>query len=216
MKAPKALLVDLDGTLVDTRTANYLAYAEALAALGVTVERDRWDETCEGRNWRQFLPELLRNVPDVRPEQVAAHKARLYPAKLSHSFVNRPLVALIRGGPEGRLTALVTTASAVNAGAVLSHHGLEGLFDLVVTGDDVERHKPFPDAYRLAAERLGVAADECLAFEDSDIGMAAAAAFGAPCLRIAFAVSGPRSSADIRGARPPMVRTRKGSRRGKR
>lgn len=194
MTAPKALLVDLDGTLVDTRVANYLAYAEALAALGVTIDRERWDEAAEGRNWRQFLPELLRPVPDAEPEQVAAHKVRLYPAKLAHSCVNRALVELIHNGREGWRTALVTTASAANAGAVLRHHRLEGLFDLVVTGDDVERHKPFPDAYRLAAERLGVAPAECLVFEDSDIGMAAAAAFGAPCRRVSFASDPMQSS----------------------
>lgn len=194
MTAPRALLVDLDGTLVDTRVANYLAYAEALALRGVALDRKRWDEACEGRHWRQFLPEFLRSVPDVEPEQVAAHKARLYPAKLAHSVVNQALVRLIHGGRERSRTALVTTASAGNARAVLRHHRLEELFDLVVTGDDVERHKPFPDAYRLAAERLGVAPDECLAFEDSDIGMAAAAAFGAPCLRISFAADPAQSS----------------------
>ncbi len=194
MKAPKALLVDLDGTLVDTRTAKYLAYAEALAAVGVAVDRDRWDWAAEGRNWRQFLPELLREVPHVDPEQVAAHKARLYPSKLAHSVVNHALVTLVRSGRESARTALVTTASTANARAVLRHHRLEGLFDLVVTGDDVERHKPFPDAYRFAAQRLDVAPGECFVFEDSDIGMAAAAAFGAPCLRICFADDSAQSS----------------------
>jgi beta-phosphoglucomutase len=186
LTAPRALLVDLDGTLVDTSTANYLAYAEALAAVGVVVDRKRWDSQSQGRNWRQFLPDMLREVPDVEPAEVAAHKARLYPAKLAHSVLNRPLVTLIRSSRERLRTALVTTASSANARAVLNHHDLDGLFDLVVTGDEVERHKPYPDAYRLAAKRLGVAAAECLAIEDSDIGMAAAAAFGAPCLRVSF------------------------------
>lgn len=194
MTAPKALLVDLDGTLVDTRSANYLAYADALAAHGVAVDRERWDEMAEGRNWRQFLPELLRAAPEAEPEQVAAHKARLYPAKLAHSHVNHALVKLIGGGREVWRTALVTTASAANAGAVLRHHELEGLFDLLVTGDDVERHKPSPDAYRLAAERLGVAPADCLAFEDSDIGMAAAAACGICCLKVSFSAGPAQSS----------------------
>lgn len=186
MKPPRALLVDLDGTLVDTGEANYLAYAEALAPFGVAVDRSPWNEMTEGRNWRQFLPALLENVPGGDPDAVAARKAEIYPLLLRHSIVNEALAARIaRRGPLCR-SALVTTASAANAAAVLRHHGLEGLFDVVVTGGDVERHKPFPDAYRLAAERLGVAPDECLAFEDSDVGMAAAAAFGAPCVRISF------------------------------
>jgi HAD superfamily hydrolase (TIGR01509 family) len=184
VNAFKALLVDLDGTLVDTRTANYLAYSEALAAVGVAVERSRWDEIAEGRNWKQFLPALLQGVPEAGPERVAAHKAELYPTKLTHSHANEALVALIRGGRGTWRTALVTTASAANADAVLRHHRLDDLFDVRVTGGDVERHKPYPDAYRLAAERLDVAPDVCLAFEDSDIGVAAATAFGAACLRV--------------------------------
>ena len=194
MNAPRALLVDLDGTLVDTGTANYLAYAEALAAVGVALERDRWDEVAAGRHWRQFLPALLENVSGAEPERVVAHKAALYPGMLTHSVLNEALTALIRGGRAEWRTALVTTASAANVEAVLNHHRLGGLFDLLVTGSDVERHKPFPDAYRLAAQRLGVAACDCLTFEDSDIGVAAAAAFGAPCLRVSFAAGAAQAS----------------------
>jgi HAD superfamily hydrolase (TIGR01509 family) len=185
VRAPKALLVDLDGTLVDTREANFRAYAGALAEVGVAVAPARWDGLTEGRNWRQFLPGMLDGT-GARPASVAARKAELYPALLCHSRVNHALAALIASGRRTWRTALVTTASAANAEAVLRHHGLETLFDLVVSGSDVERHKPFPDAYALAAERLEVAPDQCLAFEDSDVGVAAAAAFGAPCLRVCF------------------------------
>jgi beta-phosphoglucomutase len=190
MKPPRALLVDLDGTLVDTAEANYLAYAEALAPFGVAVERARWDEATQGRNWRQFLPAILENVAGAAPETVAARKAQIYPSKLAHSLVNRDLAALIARRRRGCRSALVTTASAANAAAVLRHHGLEGLFDTVVTAGDVERHKPFPDAYRVAAERLAVAPHECLVFEDSEVGLAAAAAFGAPWVRVRFPAGG--------------------------
>lgn len=187
MRAPEALLVDLDGTLVDTREANYRAYAEALAGAGVALERERWAAVAEGRSWRQFLPALLDGIPGADPERIAAEKARLYPALLGHTRLNAPLAALIASGRPGWRTALVTTASPANAAAVLAFHGVASLFDTIVTGGDVERHKPAPDAYRLAANRLGVIAQDCVAFEDSDIGAEAAAAFGAPCLRVSFA-----------------------------
>lgn len=186
MTAPKALLVDLDGTLVDTRAANRAAYAEALAGVGVAVAPERWDLLTEGRSWRQFLPALLDRVEGADPAAVAARKAELYPAALGLSRLNGALAERIRAARPAARTALVTTASRENAGAVLRHHAIEDLFDLVVTGSDVARHKPAPDAYFLAAARLGVRPEECLVFEDSDIGVAAAQAFGAPCERIAF------------------------------
>ena len=191
MTAVKALLVDMDGTLVDTAVANYEAYAAALGSVGVEVDRAAFDEVAQGRNWRQFLPALLAaGGSDADPADVAARKAELYPTKIPLSRVNHALVGLIEAGRGQWRTALVTTASATNVSAVLGHHGLARLFDVVVTGSDVARHKPDPEAYRVAAERLGVGPEDCLIVEDSDIGVASAAAFGARCLRISFPVDG--------------------------
>ncbi|HEY0044827.1 MAG TPA: HAD family phosphatase [Allosphingosinicella sp.] len=184
MRGVRALLVDLDGTLVDTAGANYAAYAQALKGVGVQISRVEFERVAFGRSWRQFLPPLLGNAAAC--EAVAAEKARIYPDFLGETVLNTALARLIEAGRPGWATALVTTASRVSAQAVLRHHRVETLFDTVVTGNDVTRHKPDPEAYRVAAGRLGAAPAECLAFEDSDIGEAAARAFGAACIRIAF------------------------------
>ena len=74
-------------------------------------------------------------------------------------------------------------ASSRSAAALLLEvHDLRSLFDEVVTGDDVAVHKPSPLAFEVAAERLGVESEECMIIEDSEAGIAAAAAFGAQCL----------------------------------
>ncbi|MBW3654544.1 MAG: HAD family phosphatase [Gemmatimonadetes bacterium] len=191
MTPVSGLLVDMDGTLVDTGEANYEAYAAALRAVGVSVARDAFDEAALGKNWRQFLPALLgaaRSGAD--PAAVAAHKAEIYPGTIPLTRVNHALVALIRTGRPRWRTALVTTASRPSVAAVLRHHGLEDLFDTIVTGSEVTRHKPDPEAYHLAAARLDLSPADCLVVEDSDVGVASAAAFGARCLRICFP-SGP-------------------------
>jgi beta-phosphoglucomutase len=95
MSGINGLLVDMDGTLVDTAEANFLAYAEALAAVGVSVSRQAFDEVAFGRNWAQFLPTLLEGREDADPAAVAAHKARIYPAQIRHTTLNDALVALI-------------------------------------------------------------------------------------------------------------------------
>lgn len=180
-----ALLFDLDGTLADTAAANHAAYAQALAEVGVLVEPAAFQEAAHGRNWRQFLPELLRGAGvEADPAAVARRKQELYPEAVRGVRLNAPLLALAAAVRGPMRTALVTTASGANARALLERHALTLLFDVVITGDEVERHKPAPDAYLLAAARLGVTPGECLAFEDSDIGVASAEAAGVPVVRV--------------------------------
>jgi HAD superfamily hydrolase (TIGR01509 family) len=186
MTALRAVLVDLDGTLVDTAEANYQAYRDALAEAGVSISRDAFLEISAGRNWRQFLPTLLEGASEAQAEQVAARKAAIYPGKLPLSRVNEGLVRFIEAVRPACKTALVTTASAANAVAVLQAHDLQRLFDLIVSGSDVARHKPDPEAYILAARRLEVEPTACLIIEDSAIGVASARAFGAPYLKVSM------------------------------
>jgi HAD superfamily hydrolase (TIGR01509 family) len=183
MSGVKALLVDLDGTLVDTAEVNFAAYRAALEPHGVTLTRQWWLANGFGRNWRQFLPELLGQAGPVA-QDVANRKAALYSEFVGETVVNRPLVKLIEWLRPAARTALVTAASSSATDLLLDFHDLRRLFDEVVTGDDVAAHKPSPLAFEAAAERLGVGCGECLVIEDSEVGKAAAAAFGAPCLMV--------------------------------
>lgn len=180
----RALLLDMDGTLVETGTANFRAYAQALSERGVTVSRAAFEPLAQGRHWRQFLPGLLGGDLEAAA-QVAARKAVLYPDQAQFTRLNTGLLRLVRGFiAAGGQAALVSTASRANIDTILHHHGLVDLFAVVVSGNDVTRHKPDPEAYHLAAARLGVGPRECLVFEDSDIGLAAARAFGADVLPV--------------------------------
>lgn len=180
-----ALLFDLDGTLADTAAANFSAYAQALAEVGVAVDRTGFDAVAHGRNWRQFLPELLERGGSVADAAgVARRKQELYPKLIGGMRLNEPLLSLARTTRATLRTALVTTASRANVTAILQHHQLSDLFDLVITGDDVAEHKPHPEAYLAAASGIGVAPGTCLAFEDSDIGVAAAEAAGIAVVRV--------------------------------
>jgi beta-phosphoglucomutase-like phosphatase (HAD superfamily) len=181
-----AYLVDFDGTLADTALANYLAYAAALEEAGVALGRQEFETQALGRNWRDFLPALLHEKGcGADPAAIAARKASLYRGNVRRIRFNEALVALLENRNSETKAALVTSASAANVEAALaSRRALGRLFDALVTGDDVARHKPDPEGYRLAAQRLGVAPENCLVFEDSDIGMRAGLAFGALILRI--------------------------------
>jgi beta-phosphoglucomutase len=181
-----AYLMDFDGTLADTSHANYLAYAGALSEVGIVVSRQQFDKEAFGRNWREFLPVLLRtNGCPADPAAIAARKAELYRHTANNIQFNEALVLLLKNRRPDIKAALVTSASATNVTAALaSRDELRHLFDVLITGDDVTRHKPDPQGYEMAAKLLGVLPENCIVFEDSDIGVMAGQAFGAPLLRI--------------------------------
>jgi HAD superfamily hydrolase (TIGR01509 family) len=183
----RALLFDLDGTLVDSAEANCAAYSRALLEFGVRIDPAAVAKAAAGRQWREFLPELLREAGAKRdPEAIASRKGELYRATVGELRVNGALLTLAASvGPHMR-TALVTTASADSVRAILRRADVSHLFDSVVTGDDVTRHKPDPEAYLLALAQLQLDPVECLAFEDSDVGMASAEAAGIAVVRVTF------------------------------
>lgn len=184
----RAYLVDFDGTLADTATANYLAYAAALEEMKVFVDREEFDRAVHGQNWRQFLPGLLRSRGcDAEPAAVAARKVQHYRTTARHIRFNEALIYLLERRSSDTRAALVTTASAANvATALASREGLREVFDVIVTGDDVTRHKPDPQAYEQAARLLNVGPEHCLVFEDSSAGVAAGLAFGARVLKVSI------------------------------
>jgi HAD superfamily hydrolase (TIGR01509 family) len=187
MHSIRALLFDLDGTLVDTAEANYTAYSQALAEFGVQAEPHAVAQVAADRQWREFLPELLRGANvDADPARIARRKGELYRAAIAGVRVNRSLIALVAAVRPPLRTALVTTASASNVTAILEHFAMRDLFDVVVTGDDVTRHKPDPEAYRMAAGKLALPAEACLVFEDSEAGGASALAAGMAVVRVRF------------------------------
>lgn len=190
MPVPKlrALLFDLDGTLVDSARANHAAYSRALFEVGARIEPDEVAKAAAGRQWRDFLPALLRQAGvECDAAAVATRKGELYRGMLGELRVNLPLFSLVESVRPEMKTAVVTTASGESVRAILRHFDVDHAFDLVITGDDVTRHKPHPEAYFLALARLGLEPHECLAFEDSAVGAASAQAAGIAAVRVAFA-----------------------------
>lgn len=180
----KGLFFDLDGTLVNTYEADYLAYRDAIKEVaGVDVDRDSFAKT-HGQEARQKLDYLAPGLSDEDIDRVRHAKKNHYPKYLQHTTPNTTLIDFLRDMSQHHVTAIVTTAKSHNAEAVLEAHGLTDLFEIKVYGDDVKDAKPHPESYLLALERSGLRADEVIAFEDSQSGLDAARAAGLATIHI--------------------------------
>lgn len=180
----KGFFFDLDGTLVNTYEADFLAYRDAIKeATGLIVEREAFMST----NGMEMKKKLEFLAPDVSPEQVeqiAAGKKKYYKNYLHKTIPNESLIAFLKDMAKHHVTALVTTAKQQNAEAVLSEYGMGDLFDVTVFGDGVKNPKPHPESYLKALELTGLSAEDVLAFEDSQTGIDSAKAAGIKTIHI--------------------------------
>jgi HAD superfamily hydrolase (TIGR01509 family) len=203
---PAAVLLDLDGTLVDSIGFLYRTYRTFLADLG-----------CEGTR-REFttldglaLPEIVRTLrtahrlPERAPALEARYRSLLEAGYPVHTRARRGAHALLAHlRRRGIRLALTTGARRDLVLAVLARRKWTGRFELVVTGQDVERGKPDPAIYRLALSRLGLLPSRCAAVEDSPSGVRAAAGAG---LRV-IGCSGPRREPELIAAGADLVARR--------
>lgn len=183
--AVRAVFTDLDGTLVSTRRANFAAYRDALGSVGVDFPWETFLSTW-GEDSRDFLPRIAPSLSRSQLGEVRAEKARRYPQYLRATELNEPLVQLLRAWASTVPVALVTTAKRAGVEAVIAHHRLDGLFSFIVSGDDIERSKPEPEAYALAVETVGVQPEQCITFEDSEVGIESAERAGVAVIRISW------------------------------
>ncbi|WP_432540603.1 HAD family hydrolase [Kineococcus sp. SYSU DK002] len=186
VQLPAAVLWDMDGTLVDTephwiaaetalvgRYGASWSHEQALALVGSALPE----------SGRVLAAHVERSV-GVRldPDAVVAELVAAVVAQVGAAVVWRPgALELLRAlGAAGVPCALVTMSYRSLADAVAAM--VPGAFAVVVAGDEVERGKPAPDPYLLAARLLGVSPGDCVVIEDSPTGVASGEAAGARVL----------------------------------
>jgi beta-phosphoglucomutase family hydrolase len=174
-----ALVFDCDGTLADTMPAHFEAWTEIADKYGLTFSEERF-YALGGASASKILA-MLSSEQGVMldPEAVAHEKEHLFFDKyLAHAREIEPIVAIARSYHGRKPLAVATGGIRKVIERCLDNLGIRDLFDTVVSCEDVAHHKPAPDTYLKAAERLGVAPERCCAFEDTDIGLQAARAAG--------------------------------------
>jgi len=199
MPAPAALLLDLDGTLVDSEPRHVRAHLRFLASVGLpATEADCLANIGKGdRSFYRFLRERAGRTdgdPDAWVEGKTDVLIDLYRTK---GLPLRPGVAdlLERAYRAGIPCTIVTSAERRLCVAALEATGLDRRLPARVCFEDVTRPKPHPDPYLLAARRLDVPPQRCWVIEDSVTGATAGVAAGCTTFAVAGLVPAERLAA---------------------
>lgn len=187
----KALLFDLDGTLIMSDHLHYEVFAEFFAERGRTLTQAIYDKSIHGTHNLDSFPKLF---PGEDPQALSEEKEARFRSRLNHG--TPPLagaVALLDlAESRGWKTAIVTNAPRPNALHMLDAIGLTPRFDTIVLGEECVRAKPDPAPYLEAMRLLGVTPTDCIAFEDSESGMRAAQRSGAYTVGLLTGISAER------------------------
>jgi len=180
------LIFDWDGTLVDTRRANYLALSETFADLGVGLD-EHWYNQRTGLSTDSMIEAWLAECglcSDVPVADLAKRRDEIF---LRTAYTIRPVGPVLEVAQRYAGQLAMAVASGGSRGVIeptMRKIGLNGLFDVLITREDVARGKPDPQIFLLAAERLAILPALCLVYEDSDEGVRAAHAAGMPVVDV--------------------------------
>ena len=175
----EALLFDCDGTLVDTLSLYRVCWRQVFGRHGFEMSDD-WFADRAGKHVHAFVAEAFPEASDDLRSAITDEGMGLFMAS-THLLEPLEHVVAIARAHHGRVPMAVVSSGLGHAvRESLDAVGITGLFDVVITLDEVPTGKPAPDGYLRAAELLGVDPARCVAYEDSHTGVAAARAAGIP------------------------------------
>jgi HAD superfamily hydrolase (TIGR01509 family) len=171
----KALLFDMDGTLSDTDPIHMVAWQQTFHAHSIIVDDEIYHERIVGRVNPQIVRDFLPQLDEGEVERVVEEKEEAF-KKFATKLEPLPGLSKILEWrvAQGLKTALVTNATNHTVPFSLQALGLEDYFQVRVLADEVPAGKPDPRHYGAALDRLGIQADEAIAFEDSPSGVLSA------------------------------------------
>lgn len=184
---PRAVVFDLDGTLVDNMPWHGQAFDAFVARHGLPAMDMAMRERTDGKRNREIFAMLFgRPLSEAEYAALEDEKEGMYRA-LSRGRLQplRGLVRLLdRLAALGIAAGVATSGPKANVAHTLGELGMGDRFGVIARGDQVEHGKPAPDVFLHAARLLGVDPSECLAFEDAPLGVAAALAAGMRCVAV--------------------------------
>ena len=181
MGTDRAVLWDMDGTLIDSEEFHWISWRNTLANEGITISREQFLSSF-GQRDDSIIPRWLGTAPTPeRIERIANAKEELYRHLVRRDGISPlPGVAnwIHRLHKEGWLQAIASAGPRANIDAVLEALSATHIFQGIVSADDVHRGKPDPEVFLTAASRVGVSPDRCIVVEDAVAGVQGARSAG--------------------------------------
>lgn len=184
---PRAVLWDMDGTLIDSGATHWDTWRDALALEGYALTRAQFDATFGQRNdaiLRTYfgLDFSLSEIDRIGNAKEAQYRDLVRSGKIHlHAGVRDWLDRLHTAGWQ---QAIASSAPRLNIEALLETLDIAHYFGAVASGDDVQHGKPDPEIFQTAAAMLGVPAERCIVVEDAPAGVEGARRGGMRCIGV--------------------------------
>ena len=194
----QAVIFDLDGVIVSTDELHYQAWKQLADREGIAFDRkinDRLRGVSRMESLDIVLEKSSRTYSEDEKRELATFKNDFYRKSL-RQLTRKDILpgvlplceALRRSG-----SRLAIGSSSRNSPDILRYLGLGNYFDATADGNDIQRSKPDPEVFLLAAMKLGLAPADCVVVEDAESGVAAAIAGGFKCIAVGAAASDKRA-----------------------
>lgn len=177
---PKAFIYDLDGVITDTAEYHFLAWQKLAENLGISIDR-QFNEQLKGISRMDSLERILNLDPSLN-ELSDEEKLRLAAQKNAHYLeliesinpndILSGIEKLLKRNKEENIKIALGSASK-NARTIIDKLGLGDYFDYIVDASKVEKGKPDPETFLVAADALGISYSGCIGLEDSAAGVEA-------------------------------------------
>ena len=173
----RAVIWDLDGTLIDSSNLHWEAWQKVMEAENITLTYEQYVADFGKRNDEILRGRLGADLSDEFIARVSLAKEEVY-----RGLIRTKGLELLPGArhwlerfkAEGWLQALATSAPRGNIDAVFAALGIGEYFDAAISSEEVRAGKPEPDVFLAAAAKMGVAPLDCVVVEDAPAGIEAA------------------------------------------
>lgn len=180
----EAYLFDCDGTIADSMPLHYIAWKKALGEWNCEFD-EKLFYSWGGMPIAEIVSTLNRKHGLSMPVEIVSHRKESLYFELLPQLKAVPEVLELIEAQHGRIPfAVVSGSTRDSVTASLASLNLLDRFDALVCAGDYKKSKPDPEAFLLAAAKLGVAPQECLVFEDTDMGIQAATAAGMASVKV--------------------------------